>query len=487
MIGDLKPYPTYRDSGVAWLRTVPEHWDVRRLCNICEIRISNVDKHTKNDELPVRLCNYSEVYKNDYIRSRMSFMKATAAKNQIEKFQLQPSDVLITKDSETWHDIGVPAFVEDSEEEIVSGYHLALLRPLSEVVYGRYLFRALQTPDISNRLSIAANGVTRYGLSRNAIKSLCLPVPPLREQITITSFLGKIDHYIGRLINSKQEIVTLLDKHKQTVIHHVVRCGINPNVCLKQSNIEWLGEVPEHWNIAALRHRYQQSLGKMLDSSRITGKHLVPYLRNVDIQWNMINIANLPLMDIRPSEIDRYTVRAGDLLVCEGGETGRCAIWDGSVEVCGYQKALHRLRPISSDKDSVRFLYYAFRVATNRGAFKDGQESTIAHLTGEKLRSHRFAFPPLEEQLKIVNVLDIQIEKINKLISIERRLIDLVGEYRTRLISDVVTGKLDVREVAAQLPKQLSEFGSVDATHAPPHMPTGIDRDPDGSTEECEP
>ena len=487
MIGNFKPYPAYKDSGVSWLRTVPEHWDVRRLCNICEIRISNVDKHTKNDELPVRLCNYKDVYKNDYIRSRMLFMRATAARNQIEKFQLQPSDVLITKDSETWDDIGVPALVEDSEEEIVCGYHLALLRPLSEVVYGMYLFRALQTPDISNRLSIAANGVTRYGLSRNAIKSLCLPVPPLREQIIITSFLGKIDHYIGRLINFKQEVIALLDKHKQTVIHHVVRCGINPNVCLKQSNIEWLGEVPEHWNIAALRHRYQQSLGKMLDSSRITGEHLVPYLRNVDIQWDMINIANLPLMDIRPFEIGRYTVQTGDLLVCEGGETGRCAIWDGSVEVCGYQKALHRLRPVSSDQDSARFLYYAFRVAANRGAFKDGKESTIAHLTGEKIRSHRFAFPPLEEQLSIVKFLDIQVKKISRLISIERRLIDLLGEYRTRLISDVVTGKLDVREAAAQLPKDLSEPDSVDAAHAPPHMFTSSDRDSDASTEEGEP
>ena len=95
---------------------------------------------------------------------------------------------------------------------------------------------------------------------------------------------------------------------------------------MRDSGVEWLGEVPKHWEVVRLGYRYEQCLGKMLDGKRITGKYLVPYLRNVDVQWNKINVADLRRMDIRPDEIPRYTVQPGDLLVCEGGEVGRCAI-----------------------------------------------------------------------------------------------------------------------------------------------------------------
>ena len=109
MSADLKPYPIMKDSGVHWLGHVPEHWEVRRLRTIAELRISNVDKHVKDNEVPVRLCNYVDVYKNNRISERLEFMPATATPDEIERFRLEIDDVLITKDSETWDDIGVPA------------------------------------------------------------------------------------------------------------------------------------------------------------------------------------------------------------------------------------------------------------------------------------------------------------------------------------------------------------------------------------------
>jgi len=108
----LKPYPAYKDSGVPWLGEVPEHWAVRRIRNAVDMRVSNVDKHTKEGELPIRLCNYVDVYKNDRITERMSFMQATATAEEIERLRLEPGDVLITKDSEIWNDIAIPALVE---------------------------------------------------------------------------------------------------------------------------------------------------------------------------------------------------------------------------------------------------------------------------------------------------------------------------------------------------------------------------------------
>ena len=148
-------------------------------------------------------------------------------------------------------------------------------------------------------------------------------------------YLDHVEERIRRYVSGKQNLIQVLEEEKQAVIHRAVTRGLDPNVSLKPSGVEWLGDIPAHWEVAALRHRYPQSLGKMLDSKRITGSHPLPYLRNTDIQWDRINTEGLPTMDISPDEYDRYTVRHGDLLVCEGGELAgdrfsRNRIWSGT-------------------------------------------------------------------------------------------------------------------------------------------------------------
>ena len=213
----------------------------------------------------------------------------------------------------------------------------------------------------------------------------------------------------------------------------------------KDSRVEWLGNVPAHWDVASLRHRYDQRLGKMLDAKRISGENLRPYLRNVDVQWDRVNVSDLPAMDISAPELGRYTLEAGDLLVCEGGEVGRSAVWAGEIPVCGYQKALHRLRPHDKGRDAPRFLLYSLRVAASRGAFTDGQKSTIEHLTGEKLRRHRFVFPPLPEQTAIVRFLDYVDWRIPRYIRAKEKLIATLEEKKQGLIHQAVTGQFHVQ------------------------------------------
>lgn len=180
------------------------------------------------------------------------------------------------------------------------------------------------------------------------------------------------------------------------------------------------------------------------------------------MQWDRVNTTDLPLIDIALHERDRFTVRPGDLLVCEGGDVGRCAFWNGELPVCGFQKALHRLRSLDSGRDHSRFLYYCMWNASKQGVFvADGSENTIAHLTGVKLRAHRFAFPPIAEQIAISEYLAASEIDINKAVSATERELALIAEYRTCLIADVVTGKLDVREAAAGLPDEVDERGEV--------------------------
>ena len=130
MINGLRSYPTCKAADVEWLGDMPAHWEMRRLRTVADMRVSNVDKHAREDETPVRLCNYVDVYKNDHIEQGMAFMGTTASTDEIERFRLQRGDVLITKDSEAWDDIGVPALVTDSADDLICGYHLALLRPV---------------------------------------------------------------------------------------------------------------------------------------------------------------------------------------------------------------------------------------------------------------------------------------------------------------------------------------------------------------------
>ena len=292
-------------------------------------------------------------------------------------------------------------------------------------------------------------------------------VPPLPEQAAIVRYLDHVDERIRRYVSGKQRLMRLLEEEKQAVIHRAVTRGLDPNVSLKPSGVEWLGDIPAHWEVAALRHRYLQCLGKMLDSKRITGSHPLSYLRNTDIQWDRISTEGLPTMDISPDEYDRYTVRQGDLLVCEGGEIGRCAIWSDGLTRCGFQKALHRLRPLSAGQDVVRFMYYSLRVAAKSQAFNDGHLSTIAHLTGEKLRTHRFPFPTFHEQNAIVRYLDMATATIDTAIDHAHHQIELLQEYRTRLIADVATGKLDVRGMAESLP----EIDSLETESRPAREP----------------
>jgi len=217
-----QPFREYKDTAFPWLRKVPAHWQVRKLRYVAEMRESNVDKRIRDGERPVRLCNYLDVYKNDRIRGEQRFMRATASVDEIERFGLQKGDVLITKDSEAWHDIGVPALVESATRDLVSGYHLALLRPLTRCIDGPYLFRALQDPTVAYQFHVEAKGVTRYGLSHHAINSVKLPVPPLAEQTAIAEFLDEQTASIDRVADATRREIGLLKEFRTRLIADVV-------------------------------------------------------------------------------------------------------------------------------------------------------------------------------------------------------------------------------------------------------------------------
>lgn len=443
MIDRLKPYPAYKNSGVPWLGMAPEHWDIRRAKYL--FRESDDRSATGTEEL-LSVSHITGITPRSQKNVSMFLAESTVG----HKLCL-PDDVVVNTMWAWMAALGVAR-----QRGLVSPSY-AVYRPVTNNgLLPEYVDRLLRTQAYASEYLCASTGIntSRLRLYPEQFLRLAILRPPQYEQALIVRFLDHADRRIRRYIRAKKKLVARLNELKQAVTQHVVSRGFDVTVQCKSSAVEWLGDVPKGWEVVALRLRYSQCLGKMLDSKRVLGVDSLAYLRNTDVQWDRIATADLPLMDIAPSEYERYTVRIGDLLVCEGGEVGRSAIWNGSLERCGFQKALHRLRPLSPDRDAPRFLYYVLRVAANGGAFDDGHASTIAHLTGDKLRAHRFPFPPKAEQDAIVTYLDSATTSINlSVLSVERE-IDLLREYRTRLFADVVTGTLDVREVSGSLPDE---------------------------------
>lgn len=171
-------------------------WHKAKLDDVVDLRLSSVDKKTKPDERAVRLCNYLDVYKNRFIRSDMDFMLATATDREIAKCTLLAGDVVITKDSEKYDDIGVPALIRENIPNLVCGYHLAILRPIPEYIDGTYLFYAVSSLDSAVQFHSLANGVTRFGLRKDDILRVEVPLPPLPVQRNIADVLGTLDDKI---------------------------------------------------------------------------------------------------------------------------------------------------------------------------------------------------------------------------------------------------------------------------------------------------
>ncbi|WP_051564060.1 restriction endonuclease subunit S [Desulfovermiculus halophilus] len=184
------------------------HWKERKIKFISDVRTSNVDKHIVEGETAVRLCNYTDVYYHEKITPDMPFMQGSATDSEIERFGLKKGQVLLTKDSESWEDIAVPAYVAETMPDVVCGYHLAIIEPDSDEVDGRFLSWLAQSPVLNDQFKLSAKGVTRFGLSQQALKNALIDVPPLEYQQKIADFLDRktaeIDTLIARAVTDQQ-------------------------------------------------------------------------------------------------------------------------------------------------------------------------------------------------------------------------------------------------------------------------------------------
>ena len=439
----LKPYPSYRKTDLPWLGQIPAHWEVKRLKQVTDIAFSSVDKLSHEDEKPVLLSNYVDVYKNEQITSDLEFMKATASDDEIKRFTLRKNDVMITKDSESWNDIAVPAYVPNDLENVLCGYHLALIRPIPDEMDGKFLLRALQSKTIRYQFEVEATGITRYGIDQYAIGSAFFPVPPISEQQKIAAYLDHQTAKIDALIAKKERLLDLLAEQRSALISRAVTKGLNPDVKMKDSGVAWLGQMPSHWKVKQLKYLTTQ----ITDGSPITPTYVengIPFLRVTDIHTSKIDfdeVARIPESEHREL-IKRCNPKKGDLLLSKNGTIGipKVVDWDEEFSIF-VSLCLLKLRP----ELNVFYASYFFKSRQIEEQIDFGsKKSTVINLHLEKIQKFFFALPPTEEQKQIVGYLDYQIERLTDLETKVVIAIERLREYRAALISSAVTGKIQI-------------------------------------------
>lgn len=437
-------YPEYKDSGVEWLGEIPAHWDVLALKRDLSFLTSGsrgwAEHYADEGAVFIRIGNLTR----DRISLDLSDIQYVDIPDgaEGERTKVQPGDVLFSITAY----LGSVAVVPNDLHDAYVSQHVALARISGRRFLSEWVAYSALSIVGKTYLETQGYGGTKIQLGLDDIANLIVLVPSISEQRTITDFIGRERAKIDALIAEQEHLIALLKEKRQAVIFHAVTKGLNPDVPMRESGVEWLGQVPAHWIIAPVAARYEVQLGKMLDSSRIVGEHLRPYLRVYDVQWGRVNTEDLPRMDFDEKDREKFCLKTGDLLVNEGGSyVGRSAIWNGDISECYYQKALHRLRP-RSNEDITEFFYFIMFFATHLGVFTaNGNQATIDHLTAESLRRYRFAFPPQSEQIAIASYLNAEIGRLDAVVSAAENAITLLQERRSALISAAVTGKIDVR------------------------------------------
>ncbi len=442
MMSNLKPYPSYKSSGVKWLGDVPAHWDVQRLKYL--LRERDIRSADGSEEL-LSVSQYTGVTQRKRVDSGDA--PDTRAESLIGYKCVELQD-LVVNIMLAWNgSMGVSQFQGIASPAYCVYRFLAGVNPW----FFHYLLRS---PIYKAYIKSASTGVvdSRLRLYTDDLYGLYALVPPLAEQTAIVRYLEQADERIRRYVSSRERLIELLEEYRQAVIHHAVTRGLDPDVRLKPSGVEWLGDVPAHWEVRRLRYLVK---GKLTYGANAAAEYTDPdwprYLRITDFGQDGVLKSNT-FRSLPPEVAKDYLVQPGDILLARSGATvGKAFLVPADAGEACYAGYLIRVRPHRALIEP-HFLF-AFTQSTGFTHWKNSVFilSTIHNISAEKYANLHVPCPPLSEQLQIIRYLDKATADIDIAIDRARREIELLGEYRTRLIADVVTGKVDVREAAAEL------------------------------------
>lgn len=418
-----------------WLSSVPQHWKTLRIKNL----FNEIDERSETgEEELLSVSHYTGVTKKrDSLENEDDFI--SNAKTLVGYKKVEEND-LVSNIMLAWNgSLGISKY-----DGITSpAYCVYRIKGDNNPHYYGYLF---STAIMKAEFRKKSFGIidSRLRLYSDKFFSIPVTVPPKDEQDQIVNYIKAKSKKIKHFIQKKQAFIELLKEQRQAIISRAVTKGIDPDVSLKDSGIEWLGDIPEHWELRRLKNVCDVVLGKMLCSEDKGGYSLKPYLKSKNIGWENVIIDDVENMWFSDKELETYRIKKNDLLVSEGGEVGKTCIWKNELDECYIQNSVHKLTLFEDCLPE----YYLFwmGILGEIGYFKSiVNQVSIAHLTRDKIVKVICLYPPFEEQNQIVSQIKTETAKIDQAIAKAEKEIELIKEYREAMIAEAVLGKLDVK------------------------------------------
>lgn len=454
----MKKYLSYKPTGIEWIGEIPESWNSGKMKYVLSNNDGGVWGTDIEDEDEGILVVRSTEITIDGNWDLSQILKRNLTESEVSKCKLYEGDIVITKSSGSPQHIGKSVIVSKEIEELNCCYSNFVQRIRFKNYNSKLYHYILNCDIVREQFKYLTTSSTGLGnLNGTSLNEILLPFIPIQEQHQIVQFLDEKTELIDKLISTKKRKITLLKEQRTSLINQVVTKGLNPNVKMKDSGVEWIGEIPEEWILISLHKLLQTNRLEFQDGNH-GGEHPntdefieqgVPFIKPKDIQDGKVDWEECDRLPFERTTRFRIGFSNNDdvLLVNRGGSIGKvCYVNDYNNEfpffVINPQVTYLRGKNGLSSK----YIYYI----TKSDVFRCGVDLILGHgstfpfLGLSNMGDFQMVLPSKEEQLKIVEYLDFKTKEIDEMVSLEQRKINTLKDYRQSLISEVVTGKIKV-------------------------------------------
>ena len=427
----MQRYDTYKDSGVKWLGEIPSHWEMKRW------RFLMSENTTKNTNCKERL--QLQFRYGDIVR-KVNQSEESDVLDTITKYTIVEPDDIMINGLNLNYDFISQRVAQVQERGVITSAYISL-RP-TEIANSRYFTYFLKSMDAKKMFHGMGTGI-RLTLSYNELKNQFIPCPSPEEQTAIANYLDTATSKIDAAIAQQQKMIDLLNERKQIIINRAVTKGLNPNAKMKDSGVEWIGEVPEGWEVRRLKHLLKASLMYGANESAESEDESYPrYIRITDIDEDG-KLRPDTFRSLPPAKAEPYLLKKGDLLFARSGATaGKTYLFNENIKACF---AGYLIKASLKETLLPEYLNYY----TKSGIYANWKKSifiqaTIPNIGAEKYANLQITLPSIKEQEDIVKHLDVETGKINQVVRNCEKQISLLQERKQIIINEVVTGKVKV-------------------------------------------
>lgn len=440
----MERYESYKDSGVKWIGEIPGHWEVTGLKRISSIILGKMLENAPEGQgLPYLCAKDVHMYNIDF----SSLKKMHFSKKEKERYEIKRGDMLVVEGGAA----GSSAIVKSDVKDVYIQNSIMITRCNNSKMINDYACYVLNSMTLRGYSESICNKATIMHFTKEKLGDTIITVPPIKEQITIVNYLDSVTSKIDEEISQQRKMIDLLNERKQIIIQNAVTKGLDPNVKMKDSGVEWIGEIPEDWKIDRFKNLFKTRTGVTFTKKQIVeyGERVISY-GQIHSKDNYGTMVNSDLIRFIPSKLTKKKEKSlayeGDFLFADTSEDlegcGNNIFIDCKTPIyAGY----HTILAKKNNNEIGQYLAYLFASRNWRWQVRSLVNGVkVFSITQTILKSVYVILPPVEEQLAIVHYLNIKVGNIEKIIKSIENYISLLQERKQIIINDVVTGKVKV-------------------------------------------